>query len=89
MQANAEHQQHHADLGQLTSQHHIGNKTGRGRADQHPCQQVADQWRHGQARGGIAEQHGQAQPGGDGGDQGDIVRHRFPFMNRTVNDKDR
>jgi len=75
MQADAEHQQHHADLGELAGQFHVGNKAGRVRTDQHAGNQIADQRRQFQPRGDEAEDQRQPEGGGDGGDQIDAVGH--------------
>jgi hypothetical protein len=58
VQADPEHQQHHADFGQLAGQHRICHEARRGRADD-AGRQIADQRRQFEARGDIAEQ----QPG--------------------------
>ena len=50
VQADAEHQQHHADLGQLRGEADVGHEARRGRPDQHAGQQVADQRRQPQPR---------------------------------------
>lgn len=76
MQADAEHQQHHPDLGQLAGQLHVGDEARRARPDHHAGQQVAHQGRHAQARRGQAQHEGQPETGGQEGDQGDVVGHR-------------
>ncbi len=75
MQADAKHHQHHADLGQLSGQFGIGDEARRGRADQDADSQISHQRRQLQARCEIAEQRAEAQCGGDGGEQADIVGH--------------
>ena len=45
MKADAKHEKHHADLGQLTRHGTIGDKAGSGRADNYPCHQITDQRR--------------------------------------------
>ncbi len=42
MQAHAEHQQHHADLGQLLGQMGVGDEPRRERPDRDAGQQIAD-----------------------------------------------
>ncbi len=46
MQADAEHQQDDADLGQLVGELLVGDEAGRERPDQHAGQQIADQRRN-------------------------------------------
>ena len=75
VQADAEHQQHHADLGELARELDVGDEAGRGRADDDAGDEVADQRRQLQPRGDEAHDQREAQGGGDGGDQADVVRH--------------
>jgi hypothetical protein len=76
VQADAEHQQHHPDLGQLPGQRHVADKARRARPDHHPGQQIAHQGRHAQARGDQAQHQRQPETGGEEGDEGDVVGHR-------------
>ena len=78
MQANAEHQQHDADLGQLSGNDAIGDEAGGEGADRHPRDQVADQRGQAQAIGEEAEEERQGKTDGDGGDERDIMRHESP-----------
>jgi hypothetical protein len=75
MQADAEHQQHHADLGQLGGKRDVGHEAGRGRADGDAGGEIADQGRQAHAHGEHAEQQAEAEGGSDGGDQADVVVH--------------
>ena len=75
VQAHAEHEQHHADLGQLARERHVGHEPRRVRADEDPGHEVAHDGRELRARGRHAQDHGEAQAGGDRGDQGDVVGH--------------
>ena len=75
MQADAEHQQHDADFRQLPGEIDIGDEAGGGRADHDAGQQVADQWRHAQARGHEAENQRQPEGCGNGGDEAEVMGH--------------
>ena len=50
MQADAEHQQHHTDFGELAGQSHVRDKSRRVRADQDAGDEIADQRRQFQPR---------------------------------------
>ncbi len=76
MQTDAEHQQHYADLGELCGECLIGNEAGRERTDDDPGQQIAEQCRQAQTRGDEADDEGEAECGGNGGDQRDVMGHR-------------
>ncbi|MNJ60138.1 hypothetical protein D3C77_558510 [compost metagenome] len=76
MQADTEHQQHHADFRQLRGQFDIGDETRRGRAEQNAGEQVANQCRELQLLGDEAEDQGQAEPPGKGGDKRDVMFHQ-------------
>ncbi len=69
MQPDAEHQQHHADLGQLRRDVAVGHETGRERPDDDARHEVAHQRRHAQPRGHEAQQQRQAERGGECLDQ--------------------
>ena len=75
MQADAEHQQHDADLGQLSGDDAIGDEAGGEGADRDPRDQVADQRGQAQAMGEEAEEERQGKTDGDGGNERDIMRH--------------
>ena len=75
MQADAEHQQHHADFGELRGGVDIGNEARCRRADDDAGDEVADQGRQLDAFGNEAEDQRDAETGGQSGNQGDIVFH--------------
>ncbi len=76
MQADAEHQQDDAHLGQLQRQMLVGDEAWRVRADQHAGEQIADERRDAEAVGERAEDERKPETGDDGGDQGRVMRHR-------------
>ena len=76
MQADAEHQQDDADLGQLAGQVLVADEARRERADGDAGQQVADQRRQAQLVRHEAADEGHDQPHGDGGDERGLVRHQ-------------
>ena len=84
MQADAEHQQHDADFRQLAGQADIGDEARCGRTDQHAGGQVADQRRQAQFEGDHAENEAEAEGGGDGGDEAEVVVHRFLSKNTCL-----
>jgi len=55
MHADAEHQEHDAQFGQLIGQMNVGDNARRIRAEDDACNQIADQGRQAQAGGAIAE----------------------------------
>ena len=69
MQADAEHQQDDADLGQLGGQCRIGDEARRERADQRRRRADSRPAAEAQAVGDRAEDKGEPQTGDDGGDQ--------------------
>ena len=73
MQPDTEHEQDHADLGELLRQPDIGDEAGRGGADDDARDQVTDQRRHLQACGDEAHDEGKPQAGGNRGDQSDVM----------------
>ena len=75
MQADAEHQQDHADLGQLAGQCQVGDEARRVRPDQHAGEQVADQRRQPQLARDHPQQQCRGQGGNQRGDQRGVVRH--------------
>jgi hypothetical protein len=81
VQADPEHQQDHADLGQLRRQLLVGHIAGGERPDQHAGQQVADEHRQLQPVGDGAEHEGQSQARDDGGDQRGMMQR----LSLTVN----
>ena len=70
MQADAEHQQDDADLGELACERLVGDEARRRRADQHAGDEIADERRQTQPMGERAEHPGESQRDDDGGDQG-------------------
>ena len=74
MQAHSEHQQDHADLRQLLGQTQIGDEAGSEGADGDARQEITDDGRQMEPHGDEPAQQGEAQPGGDGGDQCDVMR---------------
>ena len=62
LQADAEHQQDDADLGQLLGEGRVGHETRRVRADQRAGQQVADDRRQPEALGDETEDERGAKP---------------------------
>ena len=62
MQPNAEHQQDHADFGELIGDALIGDETRREGADGDAGQQIADQRRQLQALGDKAKAEGEHKP---------------------------
>src|SRR5947207_1537571 len=98
MQADAEHQQDDADLGELRRQHLVGDKTRGERADHHAGEQIADERRDAQPVGDRAEDEGEPDPGHDRGDQRRRVMHvsgsthsgaahNFPCRVRAMSDE--
>jgi len=75
METDAQHQQHHADLGELPGEVDVGDEARRRRPDHDASQQVADERREFEARRAVAEHQGQPEAGGNRGDQADVVRH--------------
>jgi hypothetical protein len=75
MQPDAEHQQHHAVLGQLAGEPDVGDEPRGRRADDDTGEQIAHHRRHAHARGEEAHHHGQAQARCDGRDELGAVEH--------------
>ena len=71
VQADAEHQQDDADLGELARERLVGDEARRRRADQHAGDEIADERRQAQPMGSRAEHPGKGQRNDDGGDQRD------------------
>jgi hypothetical protein len=86
MQADAEHQQHHADLGKLACNVDIRDKARRAGPDQDTRREVADERRHLQTRGHESEHQGKAERRCDRRDQRCGVGHRSrtPFGFRIL-----
>ena len=65
MQADAEHQQDDADLGELAGDRRVGDKAGRERTDEDAGDEIADQRRQPQPVGQIAEDRRQHEADSD------------------------
>ncbi len=79
MQADAEHQEDHADLGQLVRDPLIRHVSRRERADEDPGDQVADERRDPQPLRQRAEYECEHEGHDDGRDQR-MVRHQSRFL---------
>ena len=69
LQADAEHQQDDADLGQLLGEGGVGHKAGRVRADERAGQQIADDRRQAEALRDVAEDQRRGQAAGERQDE--------------------
>ncbi|MCY1451591.1 hypothetical protein D9M71_684650 [compost metagenome] len=76
MQADTEHQQHHADFGQLVGQRLVGDEAGSERSYADARNQVTDQRRQTQLVGQRAENEGEPKANGDDVDQVGVMVHR-------------
>ena len=77
MQADAEHQQHHADFGELLCERLVADEARRAGADHDPGKQIADERRHFQRRE-ITEDHRETETGREQRNQADVMRHPLP-----------
>ena len=88
MQADAEHQQDHADFRQLGGERLVGDEARRERPHRDTRQQIADQGRNPQAMRKRAEHESQHEAGDDGGDEGRVVhegvRRRLEHVQRAA-----
>lgn len=75
MKPDTEHQQHDADLRQLGRDIHIGHEIGRSRVYYDACNQIANQCRYLNPLGNESENQGDAETGGNGGNQRNTVTH--------------
>lgn len=75
VQADAEHHQNDADLGELLGDGQIAAETRRVRPDEHAGEQVADDRRQSQAMGDVAADQGRAERGGKRRNQFEIAVH--------------
>src|SRR5206468_1581423 len=73
VEADAEHQQDDADLGELLGDAEVADETGRVRADGDAGEEVTDDGGEAEFLGGDAEDPGGGEGGGDGGDEGEVV----------------
>ena len=75
MQADAEHQQDDADLGQLAGQRLIRDESRRIGPERYAGEQIADEGRDADALCDGAENEGEAEAHDDRGDEWGVVRH--------------
>jgi hypothetical protein len=73
VEADAEHQQHHADLGSCAAISASATKPGVAGPIAIPAMKIADQRGQAQPRGDEAEDQRQREAGGQGGDEADGV----------------
>jgi hypothetical protein len=84
MQANPEHQQDDADLGELIGDALIGDEARRERTDGNAGEQIADQRRQLQALGYKPEAEGEHKAHGQGRDERSRMRHlQLPWRQRN------
>ena len=69
MEPDAEHQEHHADLGELSCDLHVGHEAGREGPEDHAREQIADQCRQSEADREKTQNERQSESRGDGVDQ--------------------
>jgi hypothetical protein len=79
VQPDAEHQQDHADLGELVGKSLVGDIAGREGPDRDARQQISDQRRNPQPLRARRQDEGQDQADHDGRDQRCVMRHRPLF----------
>ncbi len=79
MQADAEHQEDDAELGEFRRQLLVGNVTRREGADGDAGEQISDQGRYLQALGEGAENKREPEARNDGCDQRCLMRHSKVF----------
>ena len=86
MQADAEHQQDDADLGEFRRQRLVGDEARRERPDENAGDQVADQRGNAETVGEGAEDEGQPQTGDDRCDKRRLMRHRLvaAFLKKCI-----
>ena len=75
MEPDAEHQQDHADLGELVGDVLVGDIAGRERPDQDTGEQIADQRRELEAMHQYAQGECEHEADGEGGNERWDVRH--------------
>src|SRR5207342_2405733 len=76
MQADAEHQEHHADFDELGGQARVRDEARREGPDQHARDEIADQGGQPQPDGDEAQEERRAERRGERRDQGQAMRHR-------------
>src|SRR6187401_1502519 len=84
MQADAEHQQHNADFGELARKTNVGHEPRRGGTEDNSSDQIADQSGQLETHGNQSRDQGQPQRGSNRGDQSYAVGHRLAPMNRML-----
>ena len=84
MQADAEHQQNDADLGELISERDVGDEAWRRRPDQHAREEIADERREPQLGGQQPHHEREAERGGEGRQQIDAVMHLSSRERQTI-----
>jgi hypothetical protein len=77
VQSNAEHEQHHANLGDLPRDFDIAQETGGGRADEDTGQQLPHQRRELDPRSEDAQHESEPKSRSNGRNQGNAMRHRL------------
>ena len=75
MQADAEHQQDDADLGELGRECLVGDEARRERADGDAGEQIADQRRNAEPLRDSSKYEGESKSDDDGGDERCVMRH--------------
>ena len=84
MQADTEHQQDHADLGQLDGDILVGDKAGRERADDNACHQISDQRRQLEAVREHAKGEGEHEADRDGRYEWRHMQHSSELLASTL-----
>jgi hypothetical protein len=75
VQPDAEHQEHHADFGELLREADVGLEARGERPDDHAGGEVHDEGRQLEAHRNEAQQQRQPEGAREGGDEGDGVLH--------------
>jgi hypothetical protein len=75
VKANPEHEEDHADFGQLLRETGVCDESWRERAYDNACNEVSNKRRQAKPRGNQAEKEGQADAGGYCCDEGGVVMH--------------
>jgi hypothetical protein len=88
MQADAEHQQHHTDLGELACDLDVRHESRRRRADHHAREQVTDEGGNLQAHRHEPEHQRETKRGRDRGNEGDGMRHHDRIDERQIESKE-
>ena len=75
MRADAEHEQHHTDLGELRGEMRVGDPARRVRTHRDAGEEVTDERRQAQPYRRKPEHKGEREANGERGDQGVFVQH--------------